>query len=89
ILGDGVKALAPSEAGNYGRTNRSLHYLSALPEGTVLGPGDAAPLRTEKILTPGLPPDFLGWVMGKRLVRDVENGAGVRLDDFVPGQFFS
>jgi sialic acid synthase SpsE len=83
VLGDGVKRLAPSEAANYGRTNRSLHYLRALPAGHTLAPGDVAVLRTEKVLTPGLSPEHLPTVMGAALKRAVDNGAGVAWGDVV------
>jgi sialic acid synthase SpsE len=83
ILGDGVKMLAPAERQNYGRTNRSLHYLCALKKGDVIQRGDIAVLRTEKILTPGISPRFFSWTHGKRLAKDVSDGEGVQLDDFV------
>jgi sialic acid synthase SpsE len=83
VLGDGVKRLAPSEAANYGRTNRSLHYLRALPAGHILASADIAVLRTEKVLTPGLSPEHLPTVMGATLKRAVDNGAGVGWGDVV------
>jgi sialic acid synthase SpsE len=82
VLGDGVKRLAPAEEGNYGRTNRSLRYTRALKKGSAVGEGDCAALRTEKILLPGISPAFFDFVIGKRLMRDVEDGDGVRLEDF-------
>mgnify|MGYP002854211110 CR=1 FL=1 len=81
-LGDGVKRLAQIEEQNYGRTNRSLHYTRALQKGEVVQANDVAVLRTEKILTPGISPDFLSLIQGKVLQKSVENGSGVQLDDF-------
>ena len=83
VLGDGVKRLAPAEKANYGRTNRSLHYLRALKKGTALSPDDIAPLRTEKVLTPGLGPEHLGAVLGATLARNVRDGAGVVWGDLL------
>ncbi|MBR5965535.1 MAG: N-acetylneuraminate synthase family protein, partial [Treponema sp.] len=81
VLGNGVKALAPAEEKNYGRTNRSLHYMGAFEAGHVLREGDIGVLRTEKILSPGISPEFYESVIGKKLARAVEDGAGVQLED--------
>ncbi len=81
-LGDGVKRLAPSERANYGRTNRSLHYMRDLERGHALETGDIAVLRTEKILSPGIGPEHLEALIGARLERDAANGAGVAWEDF-------
>ena len=82
-LGTGVKTLAPAERANYGRTNRSLHYLCALPSGHTLTETDVAILRTEKVLSPGIGPEYLDAVIGAQLSRPVANGAGVQWDDLV------
>ena len=84
VLGDGVKRLAPSEEANYGRTNRSLHFMRGMGAGSVIGEGDVGVLRTEKELSVGLHPRFLDEVVGARLTRDVESGAGVQRGDFSP-----
>lgn len=83
VLGDGVKRLAAAEEANYGRTNRSLHFMRAMKKGEAVGEGDIAILRTEKILTPGISPEFYDLVMGKKISRDVEDGAGVQFEDFI------
>ena len=83
VLGDGIKRLAPAEEDNYGRTNRSLHFMHDIKAGQTIGKGDVAVLRTEKILTPGLTPDWLDKVIGAKLARDVEDGAGVQFEDFI------
>lgn len=83
VFGDGIKRLAPAEVQNYGRTNRSLHYMADFSAGTIIQPKDIGVLRTEKILTPGITPDFLPTIIGKKLKKDVQNGAGVLLQDFL------
>ena len=83
VLGNGVKKLAPSEKENYGRTNRSLHYMKDLPAGKIIEPKDLAPLRTEKVLEPGISPEYLDLLLGKKLCRPVQDGAGVKLEDFM------
>lgn len=82
-LGDGVKHLAKSEAENYGRTNRSLHYMREMKKGERVKKGDIAVLRTEKVLTPGISPKYLDTVTGAVLLRDVKNGAGTVWEDFL------
>ena len=82
VLGDGVKKLAPAEEANYGRTNRSLHYMHDMKVGDVIRAEDIGVLRTEKILTPGLTPDWLDKVIGATLVCDVESGQGVQKNEF-------
>ena len=83
VLGDGVKRLAAAEEANYGRTNRSLHFMRDMKAGNIISEGDVAVLRTEKVLTPGLTPDWLDKVIGSKLVRDVEDGAGVQAEDIL------
>lgn len=86
ILGNGVKSLAPSERANYTRTNRSIHATRGLAKGETILEGDVALLRTEKVLSPGLPPEFLDRVIGARLARDVKNGEGISWDDVLERQ---
>ena len=81
VLGDGVKKLAPAEEANYGRTNRSLHYMHDMKKGDVITLEDIGVLRTEKILTPGLSPDWLDKVVAATLVCDVESGQGVKEEE--------
>lgn len=83
VLGSGVKNLAASEEKNYGRTNRSLRYMNTCSCAHVLQESDVGVLRTEKILMPGIPPEFFERVIGKRLVRNVESGDAVCLEDFM------
>lgn len=81
IIGDGVKRLAPSEAGNYARTNRSIHAVIDLSEGAVLSKKNIAVLRTEKVLTPGLHPKWFDTILGRRLERPVPAGEGIGWED--------
>jgi sialic acid synthase SpsE len=81
VLGDGLKRLAPSELANYERTNRSLHALKDIPQGTIIGPGDFAVLRTEKILRPGLPPSWAERICGRKARQFIPSGEGIRFED--------
>ncbi len=83
VLGSGAKKLAASEEKNYGRTNRSLRYVNKCSYAHILQESDIGVLRTEKILAPGIPPEFLERVIGKRLARQVESGDGVQFEDFM------
>lgn len=83
VLGDGIKKLAPSEKENYGRTNRSLHYLHDMKKGSKVSENDIAILRTEKILTPGISPDFYDDITGSVLLEDVKGGEGVLFKHFL------
>jgi sialic acid synthase SpsE len=83
VLGTGVKGLAPSEERNYGFTNRSIHALRDLPEGSVLTSDNIAVLRSEKNLTPGLHPRFWELIIGRKTVRTLRSGCGVTWDDLL------
>ena len=82
VLGSGIKKLAPSEEPNYGRTNRSCHFMRDFSKGHVIQKGDVEVLRTEKVLSVGIGPEFYESLSGKVLTRDVKNGAGVQEEDF-------
>lgn len=82
-LGDGIKRLAPAELANYERTNRSLHFMRGMKAGEVISEKDIGILRTEKELSVGISPEFYNQLIGKTLVKDVEDGAGVQLCDFL------
>jgi sialic acid synthase SpsE len=81
ILGDGVKRLAAAERANYERTNRSVHALRDIAPGTLIGAGDFAALRTEKILRPGLPPSWAEALTGRTARRFIPAGEGIRFED--------
>ena len=80
-LGDGRKRLAPSEAANYGRTNRSIHARKAIEAGEAFTAENLAALRTEKVLRPGLDPFLLPFVLGRRAARAIPDGEGVEWPD--------
>jgi sialic acid synthase SpsE len=79
--GDGRKVLAPSEEANYLRTNRSVHALRDIRAGEVIVPSDLDVLRTEKVLRPGLGPEWLESIYGRRAARDIAAGEGLVWDD--------
>ncbi|MCL2233656.1 MAG: N-acetylneuraminate synthase family protein [Treponema sp.] len=81
VLGDGVKRLAPSEAANYRRSNRSVHALRDIGEGECIEKDMIASLRTEKNLRPGLAPAWEGLITGRRARQFIPAGEGVRLED--------
>lgn len=76
-LGSGIKELAPSEVANYGRTNRSICASTDLPAGTVLSEANTALLRVEKVLRPGLHPQYSTVVLGRALKNPVKGGNGI------------
>lgn len=82
-LGSGKKVLAKSEKENYGRTNRSIHYMNDLKAGHILTEKDLAILRTEKILSVGEHPKMLEYFLGAVLQKDVKAGSGARLFDII------
>jgi sialic acid synthase SpsE len=81
VLGSGVKMLAPSEKENYTRTNRSIHALRDIQPGEIIGAGDFAILRTEKILRPGLAPSLAAHICGRAARQFIPAGEGIRFED--------
>jgi sialic acid synthase SpsE len=81
ILGDGVKRLAPSEAANYERTNRSLHALRDIQAQETITADMVAALRTEKILRPGLSPWWEAHIIGRKARSFIPAGQGIRFED--------
>lgn len=80
-LGSGMKVLAPSEAANYSRTNRSMHAVRRIAAGEWLTDDNVAMLRTEKVLRPGLEPHLWPVVRGRLAVQDIPDGEGIRWED--------
>lgn len=78
ILGDGVKRLARSEQPNYGRSNRSILATRDIAAGEPIGDDNAAALRSEKNLDPGLSPFHWDDIRGARAARDIADGSGIR-----------
>jgi sialic acid synthase SpsE len=83
VIGAGVKELAPSERANYSRTNRSLHAAREVRKGRILRPEDVGVLRTEKVLRPGIGPEFLQLAIGATAKRDIPDGEGIEWADIV------
>lgn len=81
VLGDGIKRLAPSEAANYRRTNRSIHAMREIKKGEAFDARNLALLRSEKVLRPGLDPELLPLLIGRRAMRDIASGEGVEWED--------
>ncbi|NLM01366.1 MAG: spore coat protein [Treponema sp.] len=79
-IGNGKKVLAKSEIDNYYRTNRSIHFMQNIKAGTVLQKNHIAILRTEKVLTPGISPEFFETIIGTKLAKDAIDGEGVTFD---------
>ncbi len=83
VTGSGVKALAPAERANYARTNRSIHAAREIRKGSVIGESDIAVLRTEKVLRPGISPEFVSLVIGATAKRQVPDGEGIEWEDLL------
>ena len=77
VLGTGEKKLAQAEEANYTRTNRSIHFMKDLKAGHKIKKSDIGILRTEKILSVGISPEFYDKVLGKKLKVDVKDGEGL------------
>lgn len=83
VIGSGEKRLSTAESKNYGRTNRSIHYLHNLKKGDVITGKDIAVLRTEKVLSPGELPEMFDSFIGAVLQRAVKSGEGLLMEDFL------
>lgn len=83
VMGTGIKKLAPAESMNYGRTNRSLHVMKSMNAGDVIKADDIGILRTEKILSPGMSPEYFDTVIGKKLTRNKKSGDGLVWEDLL------
>ncbi len=82
ILGTGIKKLAASEAENYKTTNRSIMAISDIKKGEIFTTNNAALLRSEKFLTPGLSPDFFLQILKRKAIRNIKSGEGINWDCF-------
>ncbi|UTY32889.1 N-acetylneuraminate synthase family protein [Treponema putidum] len=83
VIGSGEKKLSLAESKNYGRTNRSIHYLQDLKKGEIITDKDIAVLRTEKILSVGEVPDMFDSFIGAVLQKSVKAGDGLLMQDFL------
>ena len=75
----GLSGGSPSEINSW---NNSLHFMKDIPSGSKIGFDDVKVLRTEKILSPGISPEFYETVIGKILVKDAKDGEGVTFSHF-------
>ena len=78
VIGNGIKELAPSEKANYGRTNRSIHFMHGMKKGDTIREKDIGVLRTEKELSVGISPEYYEAVIGLKLARDIKGGEGLQ-----------
>jgi sialic acid synthase SpsE len=83
VRGSGVKDLAPAERANYTRTNRSIHALRVIEKGQAITSDTVSVLRTEKVLRPGLGPEFLRLVVGAKARRTIPAGEGIEWADVI------
>ncbi|GEM_PF-175689 len=81
ISGDGVKRLADSEERNYETTNRTIHAVRDIRKGEKITRRNAAALRSEKNLKPGIQPEFFDLIIGKESERDIYSGEGITWED--------
>ncbi|MBL8992706.1 MAG: N-acetylneuraminate synthase family protein [Spirochaetia bacterium] len=79
-LGDGVKALAPSEAGNYLTTRRSLRAIRDISKDERLDDTNSGYLRSEKNLSPGIFPVPEGLPKGTVARTLIKDGEAITLD---------
>ena len=78
VIGDGKKKLARCEKANYGKTNRSIHFMRSMKAGEVITEKDIAVLRTEKELSVGISPEYYDTILGKTLAQNVCSGEGLQ-----------
>jgi len=83
VLGDGVKRLAPAEAGYYATTRRSLHAVGDIAAGARLRPEDICIVRSERNLRPGLEPELFDQVAGCTARQRIPAGQGIRWEDLL------
>ena len=54
-----------------------------MKKGDAVHSCDIGILRTEKILTPGISPEFMPTIEGARLTRNVTGGEGILIEHFI------
>jgi len=77
-LGDGIKRPQDEELPMRKVARKSLHWSRGLPAGSPVEPSHLICLRPGD----GLPPGQIESLVGKRLLREVKEGAMVMIDDF-------
>lgn len=83
VLGNGKKTLAPVESAIYRTTNRSILAIQPIKRGDKITRNNAALLRSEKELKPGLSSEFYSLVMGTTCKRDIPSGRGILWSDLL------
>ncbi|MCL2519511.1 MAG: N-acetylneuraminate synthase family protein [Spirochaetaceae bacterium] len=81
VLGNGHKILAPSEAANYGRTNRSVCAVNNINKGELFTAANTALYRAEKKLKVGLPPKLWPVIVGRTARYTITAGNGITFED--------
>ncbi|RPJ09561.1 MAG: spore coat protein [Spirochaetaceae bacterium] len=84
VLGTGRKHLSSSERDNYFSTRRSLLAWKDIKRGEKFSEKNTVLLRSEKNTPPGLSPEFLPIILGKKSCRDIPAGAGISWTDVIP-----
>ena len=79
-VGDGAKRLTKSELNNYSTTNRSVLAKTEIRAGEILLEEKIAVLRSEKNTPPGVGPEYLEIVLGKKVTKDIPAGSGITWD---------
>ncbi len=82
VTGSGTKVLADSEKENYKTTNRSIITVKNIKKGEFFSKENTALLRSEKNIKPGLSPDYLDIVIGKKALEDICSGTGIDFRHF-------
>ena len=57
--------------------------MRSLKKGSRIQPDDISVLRTEKILSPGISPEYFSTIEGSILEKEVRSGDGVKWEDFI------
>jgi sialic acid synthase SpsE len=83
VLGDGQKRLAPSESKNYLTTRRSICAKKNINNKQILTEKNIALYRSEKNLSPGLSPQYLPIILGRRVQSTIKAGQGITWDDLL------
>ncbi|HEY4759989.1 MAG TPA: N-acetylneuraminate synthase family protein, partial [Thermoguttaceae bacterium] len=79
-LGDGVKKPVPGEIPNIPVARKSAHWRHSLKAGTVVGADDIIALRPGT----GVAPEKISSLVGRRLLKSVQEGEMVSEEDFEP-----
>ncbi len=78
ILGVGQKIITPSEREIYPGDKRSIFVTKNLKKNARLNKSNAAILRAERHLKPGLHPRYFDLVLGKKVVKSIKKYTGLQ-----------